>query len=72
MHRDKRKALPRGGKILYKKPVFPSTKKMRVSQPSHQFRHTNLVRDMKVLHVQNYLNIIDLTWGRKGMKSSTL
>lgn len=38
---------------------------MKISHISHQFTHTNLVRDWNVLYAQNYLNIINLIWGRR-------
>lgn len=72
-----KKALPRGVSIqkrknIIGKTVSPCTKQMRISQPSHQFMHTNLVRDGNLLHAQNYLTIIDLTWGRKGIKGKVV
>lgn len=77
MHRDMRRALPRGVSIQRRKNIIcktvsPCTKQMRISQPSHQFTHTNLVGDGNILHAQNYLTVMDLTWGRKGMKGKVV
>lgn len=38
---------------------------MRISQPSHQFMHKHLVRDVNILHTQDYLTIRSLIWSRK-------
>lgn len=34
--------------------------------------HTNLVRGGNILHAENYVTIMDLTWGRKGIKGKVL
>lgn len=72
-----RTALPRGVSIQRRKNIIPKTEspcteRMRISQPSHQFTHTNLVRDGNTRHAQNYSTIIDLTWGRKGVKGKVV